>query len=171
MKTKKSETTARGYSILEAAVTVATISLLVLVTTLSLQTATVNEDALAKASILTVEELQHRSQQLNGTFVSALEIMNGSTPLNSVQAIATQSTMYDKVSVLVAADGVTLAARAMNDCWVLKIISQPTPTSLASTWFLVEDYEDNGYAECSASMPLPETSIDISNGPSSPHII
>lgn len=171
MKTKKSETTARGYSILEAAAAIAAISLIVLVTTLSLRTATVNEDALAKASILTIEGLQQRSRQLNGTYVSALEITNGSTPLNSVNAVATQSTMYDKVSVLVTTDGVTLAARAKNDCWVLKIISQPTPTSLATTWFLVEDYADNGYAECSAAMLLPETSIDIDNSPSSPHIV
>lgn len=97
--------------------------------------------------------------------------MNGSTPLNSVKAVATQSTMYDKVSVLVTADGVTLAAKAKNDCWVLKSISQPTSTSLANTWFLVSDYGDNGYAECSASMLLPEISMDVNNSPSSPHIV
>lgn len=171
MKTKKSEIIPRGYSILEAAVAVAAISLIILVTTLSLRTATVNEDALAKVSILTIEGLQHRSQQLNGTYVSALEIMNGSTPLNSVKAVAAQSTMYDKVSVLVTADGVTLAAKAKNDCWVLKIISQPTSTSLANTWFLVSDYTDNGYAECSATILLPETSIDMNNSSNSPHIV
>ncbi len=171
MKTKKPETTVRGYSILEAAASIAAISLIILITSISLRTATVNEDALAKASILTIEGLQHRSQQLNGTYVSAFDVMNDSTPLNSVTAVTTQSTSYDKVSVLVISEGVVLAAKAKKDCWVLRIISQPTSTSLAKTWFLVNDYESSGYTECSASMLLPEVSIDMDNSPSSPHIV
>lgn len=156
---------------MEAAVAVATISLIVLITTVSLRTATVNEDALAKVSLLTISGVQDRSQQINGVYISAQDIMGSSTPLNSVTAVDSQSTTYDQVSVAVTPDGVTLAAKAKKDCWLLRIVDQPTAARLAETWFLVQDYAGSNDAECSASLALPETITNIDNGSGTPHIL
>lgn len=167
----EAKTFPKGYSIMESAVAVATISLIVLITTVSLRTATVNEDALAKVSLLTISGVQDRSQQINGVYISAQEIMSSSTPLNSVTAVDSQSTTYDQVSVTVTSDGVTLAAKAKKDCWLLRIVDQPTATRLAQTWFLVQDYAGNNDAGCSASLALPETITNTDNDSDTPHIL
>lgn len=171
MATRGLRFTQRGYSILEASVAVGVISLILFVTTLSLRTTTVNEDALAKSSITTIEEAQLRSMRLNGTYASAADVMNSSTPLNGVTAVSAESVRYDAVSVFVGQDSVTLAAKAQKDCWILKLAKQPTPTTLARTWFLVRNYNTKGYVACSAAMQLPPTMLDTDNGPSTPHLL
>jgi len=171
LATRGSRFIQKGYSVLEASVAVGVISLIILVTTMSLRTTTVNEDALAKSSITTIEEVQHRSMRLNGTYASAADVMNSSTPLNGVTAVSAESGRYDAVSVFADQDSVTLAAKAKKDCWILKLTEQPTPTTLARTWFLVRDYNVKGYVSCTATMQLPPTALDMDNGPSTPHLL
>lgn len=161
---------ARGYTIVEASVAIATITLIVLMASFAIKDATVSEDALAKVSILTIRDIEVRTNREKSVYISAQQIIETISTLNNVEVTSGESTVYSQVSVLVDNDTVFLAAKAKNDCWLLQIRSAPSANYLSETWFLVQDYANSQDSTCQArSLDTPQDrAYMLDNGPDRP---
>lgn len=85
---------ARGYTIVEASVAIATITLIVLMASFAIKDATVSEDALAKVSILTIRDIEVRTNREKSVYISAQQIIETISTLNNVEVTSGESTVY-----------------------------------------------------------------------------
>lgn len=130
----------RAFSLIEVVVVVSVVALLSGVLLLQVsRSSTVNDDAVAKASLVVFQKIQENRMHDSDTPLDAPAILAGSYDRGGVGFDLTESTSPSTVAVLVSGSVTIGAARSGNDCWGLRMDFNPTSLSPLQLWLIAVD--------------------------------
>lgn len=138
----------RGFTLVESAVVFAVLVVLSGMVLLRIsKSADPRNDAAAKSSLQVFQTIQLEAARAGGVPLAASAI-SSATDLDrgSVTFVDDVSTGVTEVGVAVSSSVVSGVARSGDDCWMLRLDLEPSPSSPPSWWFLVE-----GVASCDAA--------------------
>jgi prepilin-type N-terminal cleavage/methylation domain-containing protein len=130
----------RGFSLIEALVALAIITLLSTIVVLRLTgTADSGEDMAAKSSLVVFQQLQETAFQVGPAPLDALTLQTGEYDRGSVSFTLESSAAASQVAVLVDGSTVIGVAESGTSCWALRMDFVPSSTSPLQWWLLAEN--------------------------------